>query len=67
MFSGAMLVGVIGWTSSPYLRERTTQIWSDLKQYEVAGDAHIVRRTARVLAYFQSGFGFEAVCSAVAL
>jgi O-antigen ligase len=36
VFSGAMLVGVIGWTSSPYLRERTTQIWSDLKQYEAA-------------------------------
>ena len=36
VFSGAMLVGVVGWTSSPYLRERTTQIWSDLKQYEVA-------------------------------
>jgi len=36
VFSGAMLVAVVGWTSSPYLRERTTQIWSDLKQYEVA-------------------------------
>ena len=36
VFSGAMLVGAIGWTSSPYLRERTTQIWSDLKQYEAA-------------------------------
>ena len=36
VFSGAILVSVIGWSSSHYLRERTTQIWSDLKQYEAA-------------------------------
>ena len=35
VFSGAILVSVIGWSSSHYLRERTTQIWIDLKQYSV--------------------------------
>jgi O-antigen ligase len=34
VFSGAILVGMIGWSSSPYLRGRTKEIWTDLRKYE---------------------------------
>jgi O-antigen ligase len=36
LFSGAVLAGIIGWSSSPYLRERTKEIWTDLQKYEAA-------------------------------
>jgi O-antigen ligase len=36
VLSGAILVGIIGWSSSPYLRERTKEIWTDLQKYEAA-------------------------------
>jgi O-antigen ligase len=36
VFSGAILVGIIVWSSSPYLRERTNEIWSDLRKYKAA-------------------------------
>jgi O-antigen ligase len=35
-FGGAILVGLIAWTSSPYLRDRTDAIWTDLQKYEVS-------------------------------
>ncbi|HEY6860659.1 MAG TPA: O-antigen ligase family protein [Pseudolabrys sp.] len=34
VFSAAILVGIIGWHSSPNLRERTKEIWTDLQRYE---------------------------------
>jgi O-antigen ligase len=34
LFAGAILVGVAGWYSSPYLRDRTLQIWTDFQKYE---------------------------------
>ena len=34
LFAGAILVGAVGWLSSPYLRDRTTQIWTDFQKYE---------------------------------
>jgi O-antigen ligase len=36
VFSGAVLVGITGWSSSPYLRERIKEIWTDLQKYEAA-------------------------------
>ncbi len=34
LFVGVMLIGVLGWYSSPYLRSRTTQIWTDFVSYQ---------------------------------
>jgi O-antigen ligase len=31
---GAMAVGSAGWFSSPHLRDRTTQLWTDYEKYE---------------------------------
>ena len=36
LFAGAIFVGGIGWFSSPYLRDRTIQIWTDFQSYEAA-------------------------------
>lgn len=30
----ALAIGSLAWSSSPYLRERTTQIWTDYQKYE---------------------------------
>lgn len=32
--AGAILVGVIGWMSSPYLRNRTIDVWREIQSYE---------------------------------
>jgi O-antigen ligase len=34
LFAGAILVGVVGWFSSPYLRQRTTDVWTEIQNYE---------------------------------
>jgi len=34
--AGAILIGAIGWTSSPYLRGRIVQIWTDFQSYEAS-------------------------------
>lgn len=31
---GAVAVGSVGWFSSPHLRDRTTQLWTDYEKYE---------------------------------
>jgi O-antigen ligase len=38
LFTGAVLLAAVGWYSSPYLRERTTTVWSDFRLYEKADD-----------------------------
>ena len=34
VFAAAIAVGVIGWTASPYLRDRTKDVWTDIQNYE---------------------------------
>ncbi len=34
---GAILIGAIGWVSSPYLRNRTVDVWRDIQSYEATG------------------------------
>ncbi len=33
LLAGALLVGSVGWFSSPHLRDRTTQLWTDYETY----------------------------------
>ena len=35
MFAGIVLLGTVGWSSSPYLRSRAGAIWSEIQRYEV--------------------------------
>jgi len=37
-FLCTVLIGVVGWFSSPYLRERTTQIWTEIQRYEATNE-----------------------------
>jgi O-antigen ligase len=36
--AATILIGIIGWTSSPYLRNRTIQIWTDVEKYEATDE-----------------------------
>jgi O-antigen ligase len=38
MSAGVLLIGIAVWASSPLLRDRTTQIWTDLKKYEATDE-----------------------------
>ena len=38
LFAAVILVGAVGWLSSPYLRQRTTDVWTDFKKYEATDD-----------------------------
>jgi O-antigen ligase len=37
-FGGAILIGLVAWTSSPYLRYRTEAIWTEMQRYEVSNE-----------------------------
>jgi O-antigen ligase len=37
LLAGAILVGGVGWLSSPYLRQRTTNVWTEIQKYEATG------------------------------
>jgi len=39
-FAGAIAVAVVAWASSPYLRTRTTAIWTEVQKYEANGKAN---------------------------
>ena len=36
--ASAILIGIVGWFSSPYVRERTTQVWTEIKTYEATNE-----------------------------
>jgi hypothetical protein len=36
--AAALLIGLLGWVSSPYLRSRTVQIWTDMEKYEATDE-----------------------------
>ena len=39
-FAGAIAIGVVAWVSSPYLRTRTTAIWTEVQKYEANDKAN---------------------------
>jgi len=55
LFAGSILVGIMAWTSSPYLRDRTTYIWIDLKNYE-ATDA--ISSTSERIEFWKKSIAF---------
>jgi O-antigen ligase len=38
LFAAAIVVAIVGWFSSPYLRTRTTTVWTDLQSYKATDD-----------------------------
>jgi O-antigen ligase len=55
LFAGAIFVGCIGWFSSPYLRDRTVQIWTDFQSYE-ATDAR--NSSGERIEFWKKSIGF---------
>lgn len=39
-FAGAIVIAAAAWASSPYLRARTTAIWTEVQKYEANGKAN---------------------------
>jgi len=37
-FGGAILIGLVAWTSSQYLRDRAEAIWTEMQRYEVSNE-----------------------------
>jgi O-antigen ligase len=54
-FAAAILVACIGWFSSPYLRDRTIQLWTDFQSYE-ASDAR--NSSGERLEFWKKAAGF---------
>jgi O-antigen ligase len=40
LFAGAILIGITGWLSSPYLRSRTIDLWTEIKMYEATDEVN---------------------------
>jgi O-antigen ligase len=40
LFVGAILIGITGWLSSPYLRGRTIDIWTEIQKYEATDETN---------------------------
>jgi O-antigen ligase len=38
VFGGAILIGLVAWSSSPYLRFRTASIWTEVQKYETTNE-----------------------------
>ena len=38
VFAGAIVASIVGWYTSPYLRERTETVWTDLQKYEATNE-----------------------------
>jgi O-antigen ligase len=38
LLTGAILIGVIGWFSSPYLRSRTIAVWTEIQNYKATNE-----------------------------
>ena len=49
LFACVIAVGVAGWLSSPYLRERTVDLWTGYQKYEASDEVNVVRPTHRIL------------------
>lgn len=57
VLASAILIGGIGWLSSSYLRERTTQIWIDAQRYEQSNERN---SSGERLEFWKKSVGFVA-------
>lgn len=55
LFSGAILVGVIGWFSSPYMRFRTVEIWTDYQRYQATDERN---SSGERIEFYKKSIGF---------
>jgi len=55
LFTCAIAVGVAGWLSSPYLRNRTIQLWADYQQYK---EHHAVTSSGERVEFYKKSLAF---------
>jgi O-antigen ligase len=55
LFTCAIAVGVAGWLSSPYLRNRTIQLWTDYQQYK---EHHAVTSSGERVEFYEKSLAF---------
>src|SRR5665647_312870 len=62
VFAAAILIGGIGWFSSPYLRLRTTEIWTDAQKYEAVNERN---SSGERIEFYKKSVGFIAAAPLV--
>jgi O-antigen ligase len=55
LLAGAAVLGAVAWVSSPYLRERTVQIWVDYRHYEASDEQN---SSGERLEFMKKSIGF---------
>jgi len=55
LFTCVIAVGVAGWLSSPYLRGRTIQLWTDYQQYK---EHHAVTSSGERVEFYEKSLAF---------
>ncbi len=55
LFACVIVVGVAGWLSSPYLRDRTIQLWTDYQQYK---EHHAVTSSGERVEFYKKSLAF---------
>lgn len=54
---GAMVLGAAGWSASPYLRGRTTDVWTEIKNYQKSDE---INSSGERLEFWKKSVGFIA-------
>ena len=62
VFAAAILIGGIGWFSSPYLRLRTTEMWTDAQKYEAVNERN---SSGERIEFYKKSVGFIAAAPLV--
>jgi O-antigen ligase len=55
LFACVIAVGVVSWLSSPYLRDRTIQLWTDYQQYK---ERHAVTSSGERVEFYKKSLAF---------
>jgi O-antigen ligase len=55
LFTCVIAVGVAGWLSSPYLRDRTIQLWTDYQQYK---EHHAATSSGERIEFYKKSLAF---------
>ena len=55
LFACVIAVGVVSWLSSPYLRDRTIQLWTDYQQYK---EYHAVTSSGERVEFYKKSLAF---------
>lgn len=55
LFACVIAVGIAGWLSSPYLRNRTIQLWTDYQQYK---EHHAVTSSGERVEFYEKSLAF---------